>query len=952
MRAVGLLAMMVFAAAALGCSEPVGATKPTYGGRGRVASTKGGAVVLTYDERVAVAVHRTAGVIRVFHLAPDREPSNILRGISKELDVGVDAKPWAAVIGADDDTAYVLLRGSQSVVRITGLHDGPKLESATAVRVGTDPTDIAITPSGSTLYVANWGEGTVSMISTSRLVAQQYTDLNFSLAATGAFGALSGDSEPSAETAIWTDSELRTIRPGLAHPRALAMTDSGDDTDADEILYATEFFSQAIPGTTNSDPDQQRQGFVYAISMDTGQPETPIPLAPMDTGTPDAEGTPTHCFPNQLFAATVAENHLYVTSMCASPRGPVGAGPTMGSTENFRTLVHPAISVVDTTPGGHREVLSMGGVLTRKLLDRYEADSALDRRMPLIPNDIAMVRQDDGLFAYVTAFGADAVFPIDYTSGAPEPSSSFLDLRELGNQLPIGIAVSRNAARPFALVMNDHSDALSVVSLAERRIVDEDETLLESMNADPDVKDGRRLFATGLGAWSFQGLALSSCESCHPEGLSDGIVWRFPRGPRRTISTAGTYFPDQSTRRMLLWTANVDEIHDVEVIARTVSGGVGGVLWNYIGGNQDCRIIYDGTTPPSAVGGASECPAPKGTSHRLNGLNGSLAAITRQSGMLLCAPDAPTCDVNASDDWDQINAFIKSLRAPKAPRICVPGEPSLDSACLDAALVSAGRDIFRNAQCAGCHGGPGWTVSKIFYTPSLANNGDLPPTKPTPPLDADGVMLESMRGTLRTATYQAGALAPLNPPSAASGAATFRSYAPAAATDADLAAIEYLYGPSDQINCVLRNVGTFPQQTAGSSANMMGIVAPGVTPVEESRRVLGPKPTDGTPQTYETQLAVGKDGINIPSLVGLALGGPLFHAGNARTLEEAFHSAFAAHHRNSVFAPDLELTHDDVRALVSYLLSIDDETDSVDVPSSSTGELSFDPDLCAQFPGE
>ncbi len=184
----------VFVAAVLatgvGCSDPETPGEKTYGGRGRVASTQGGAVVMTYDEQIAVAVHRTAGFVSIVRLNPGAPPEGQLRSVI-ELDVGLDAKPWAAVIGADDDTAYVLLRGTQQVVRISRLHDGPQVDLSRGVAVGEEPTAIAITPSGKRLYVANWASGTISMITTSDLVAQQRTDLNLALAETGALGPLS-----------------------------------------------------------------------------------------------------------------------------------------------------------------------------------------------------------------------------------------------------------------------------------------------------------------------------------------------------------------------------------------------------------------------------------------------------------------------------------------------------------------------------------------------------------------------------------------------------------------------------------------------------------------------------------------------------------------------------------------------------------------------------------------
>jgi cytochrome c peroxidase len=70
-------------------------------------------------------------------------------------------------------------------------------------------------------------------------------------------------------------------------------------------------------------------------------------------------------------------------------------------------------------------------------------------------------------------------------------------------------------------------------------------------------------------------------------------------------------------------------------------------------------------------------------------------------------------------------------------------------------------------------------------------------------------------------------------------------------------------------------------------------------------------------------LAVGATGFNVPSLLGLAVGAPYFHAGNARTLEELFDPAFAGHHSANAagFAPDSET----LANLTAYLLSIDEQ---------------------------
>ena len=82
-------------------------------------------------------------------------------------------------------------------------------------------------------------------------------------------------------------------------------------------------------------------------------------------------------------------------------------------------------------------------------------------------------------------------------------------------------------------------------------------------------------------------------------------------------------------------------------------------------------------------------------------------------------------------------------------------------------------------------------------------------------------------------------------------------------------------------------------------------------------------------------------GYNIPSLLGMVTGAPYFHAGGARTLEEALGAdAFDAHRR--AFSENFRPTPAELGQLVAYLLSIDETTAPPTTPS-----LGFAFDLCA-----
>jgi len=890
----------------------------------RVGQTRGSAAVLSRDERIAVVTNRSSGVVTVLALDPSA-PTDAMVSAKAEIELGVDWEPWAAVIGADDDTAYVVSRSKQVVVRILRLHAAPvRDDDMNDVAVGSEPTAIAIAPSGAKLFVANWGEGTISVISTLGFRPQARLDLNGALAGSGLLGDVKA-------------------RAALAHPRALAMTDNGDTSDADETLYATEFFSQPIVGASEDVTDlkrvdRNRQGLVYPIPLASGEAGAPIAIAPViDTGFFDSnngEAKPdraaTSCFPNQLYAAAASGGRLFVTSMCTSPAGPVGAPSDAPSdTSNFKTLMHPALFVIDTAT--NVELPEQRALLTRRLEDSYASDGTdvTARRMPLIPNDLDVrPLPSGGLKACVTAFGADALFCVHYdANGAGEVGAKdvrFVDLLpptlEAG-QLPIGVAMAKQDGRSFAIVSNDNTQNVSMIDLERSSVTAQIPMAEQTINAKRARAlaswEGRQKFATGLLSWSLDGQAWSSCEGCHPDGLSDGVTWFFARGPRRTIATAGTYngAGAAARRRVMLWTGNLDEVHDVEAIVRGVSGGAGAIVWTYSGSQPSNRkrIIFDGSRVPASAPDAP--PGPKRSSSLRNNLNGSLASMVVK-GAAACDENAEACDETGVEDWDSIDAFIRTVRAPRAPTYLSP------------ALVERGREIFNEKRCAGCHAGPGFTLSKVFYTPGPANNGALP--LPAPAM-ADASE-DALRGALRTVRYSVpDEWKGLNPPAAASGSAPVRRWAPGAATWFDYV-YDTMKAGADQINCVLRAVGTFPAAPL-TPPSVPGIVPPGAPPVSEVR---------------PGAVAFGETGFNIPSLLGLAVGAPYFHAGNARTLEEVFANVFMQHER--AFAPAAttpdtpEQRAEQVPALVAYLLSIDDGAGE---PPSVASSLGFDPDFCA-----
>ncbi len=868
---------------------------PTYGRPVLPGPSRSSAVAITADDRIAIAVNRTAHSVSVFRLSVGLP---VVATRVAELSTGDGSEPWSVAIGTDDNTAYVTLRRDAQVVRIDDLHGAPTL-FATRAAVGAEPSGVAVSPTGRTLFVANWGDGTVSVLDAATLAVMDTLDLNATLVRGGYLG-------PDAVS-----------RHGLAHPRALAVTNDGDADESDEALYVTEFFAQrrATPGIVGLERfDQSHVGVVYRYTLGP-RTLTATPVAPVaDLGFRSTDGATAGCFPNQLSSIAIASGRVYVTALCESPRGPIGPGAPpppppgdAGTPEdaavgdvpdgsappvapldpqllNFRTQHTGAIFVLEHATGA--ELPSQRVLLNARFFSMYENRRVPDdsaRRYPLVPVDMVFQPLIAGstvgsIVAWVVGYGSDALFRVRFTPtgalvevGNPTVPGlpPFIDLGAAATpaRMPYGLAMTSTGAS--AVSIQESAPTLGVVRFSNQTVTSVVESSAAPTGAAAEIADGRRLFVTGLGRWSLKGQAWNSCESCHPGGLTDNVTWYFGRGPRQTLALDGT-LDAMGVPRLLNWTADFDEVADFELNVRGNSGGVGAVVHRPNDGampprlsNED-RIIFDGTI---AIGQQQRTSTPQ------DGLSGSIDSIATPAGT-----GAPR---GALTDWALIGRYLGAIRTPRSPASRSPED------------AREGRLIFSQAGCDGCHGTAQWSLSRRFYAVGEASN--------------DRVM-----GSLVTRrwTRPAG-----SPTSFIAESGTFR--------------LSPFDAANDQITCALRNVGTW--------ATGRGVAAADV----ELREV----------RANMTTQSQGATGFNPPSLLGVAHNAPYFHAGNARSLEEAFGTRFAAH--RDIFAPTGMFEGAGgvvrLRQLLAFLATIDERTEAFATPARIGGSSGFDPDVCGQL---
>ncbi len=221
---------------------------------------------------------------------------------------------------------------------------------------------------------------------------------------------------------------------------------------------------------------------------------------------------------------------------------------------------------------------------------------------------------------------------------------------------------------------------------------------------------------------------MSSCASCHSDGLTDNITWAFNAGPRQSVSLDGSFSKGKNAgqQRIFNWSGIFDEVHDFERNIRAVQGGVGAMTVSPSKSPSGCGKFVSAAgqiklneasraaffaPPPNPVPTPSPAPEPQPNLNLPFREVQNLLSATEQQNV------AP-CPANGQHEWDAVEAWIKSLRPPRARKIT----PRV------AESAQRGRSLFAEGKCNNCHGGSGWTISKLFWPPSKdVNKTFFPP---------------------------------------------------------------------------------------------------------------------------------------------------------------------------------------------------------------------------------
>jgi YVTN family beta-propeller protein len=631
--------------------------------------------------------------------------------------IKVGKEPQSVALDPNNRFAYVANAASNdvSVIQI----DNPEPDHFRAalrrhLLTGAEPWNVVASPDGLRIFVSNSSQDTITVISAESQRIIGHIDLRQS---------------------VCNDPD----RHRHFQPRGLAVTQ--DSTK----LYVTRFLSFVKQGGIQAE-DLGKEGIVCLLKIDTHSlsigdytPVKAIALAPQPTGflvdTPGPNNTAgdgvkdeTFAFPNQMQSIVIRGDQAYVPNIAASPTSP----------QIFNVTTQAFVNVLDGVNGDSPSDASQGKFLNLHLGAR---NPEANKRKLFFANvwGIGFTNSIGPGSAYALSAGSDLLVKLKVEADGKleftedNDTTRYIDLNDPDDPAtsgdnagknPLGIVVDKTGTTAYT--MNFVSRNVSVVDLSQDKVV---QTIRTTDLPPPGSKEeellvGAEMFFSSRGYFnpppdgSSRRDRLSSegwqnCASCHFEGLTDGVIWSFGNGPRKSLAMNGTFNPHNRKEQKILNNSPArDEIEDFDLNIRNVSGP----------GPKAGQLDPDhGLIIP-------ETPALTDIADFIAKANANRNQVT------VTLPGNST----AVPAWNALREWVRfAIRTPNAPlnsRQLVGG--------VSREKIEGGRNLFTTQQCQTCHRGDQWTISKKdFVSPpatteiatEVAGANPPPNGSPAPP---------------------------------------------------------------------------------------------------------------------------------------------------------------------------------------------------------------------------
>jgi YVTN family beta-propeller protein len=673
-------------------SEPAG--RAAQAGRTFSGPTTSSPITLSRDGRLAWVVNPGADTVSVIATARN--------AVIRTIPVGDE--PQSVAVDPSDRYAFVANAAGSSVTVIRITNRSPttafRARRLRTLTTGAEPWNIVASPDGRRVFVANSGQDTITVIDARSPRIIGHVDLR--------------------------RSRCNPDRDQHFQPRGLAVERNSNR------LYVTSFLAFTRPGGRQG-TDTGKQGIVCRLTIDTESSDIDdyrarrrIVLQPRDTGFAvdrDGNGTPdpTSAFPNQMQSIVIRGGQAYLPNIAASPDGP----------QRFNTSTQAFLNVMNGVRDGRERDAAPGRFLNLHLGARTP-EAGKKRLFFANPWAIAFTNRSGNGSAYVVSAGSDLLVKIRvaadgriaFTGGAS--TTRYIDLNDPANPAtsganagknPQGIAITNDGRRAY--VTNFVSRNVSVVDTTTDQVVRTIQTSAPPPAGSPAevVAVGAEMFFSSRGNFNRPPNAtvstserLSSdgwqgCSSCHFKGLTDGVIWKFASGPRKSVPLNATFNPlNRAQQRILNYSAIFDELEDFELNVRNVSGP------GPLPAQTPCK------TPPPAmstfdpahgliIADDGDINVPPCV---INSLATKANADRPQVTVTLPGSTVAVPAMTALREW--VRAAVRTPNGPLPATRLRPGSSRAD--------IAAGRRLFQQQNCQSCHGGQLFTVGiKDFNSP-------------------------------------------------------------------------------------------------------------------------------------------------------------------------------------------------------------------------------------------
>lgn len=613
--------------------------------------------------------------------------------VIKQVNVGDEPQGIAIDTDASPESyhVYVANAAGNSVTIIT-----VENSSASSVTVspqtktivtGSEPWNVVASPDGRRVFVANSGQDTLTVIRTDTQAVAGIVDLRASACNVG-------------------DANRHF------QPRGMAVTLDNSR------LYVTRFLSFTKPGGVQAD-DLGKEGVVCLLNIPADIAQLPtvaqaVTLAAMETGfridkNKDNVADPTSAYPNQMQSIVIRGNAAYLPNIAASPSGPL----------RFNVDTQAFVNVIDNAASGTPVDAGPAKSINMHLGARIPTDG--NKRLFFSnPWAIAFTNESGAGNAYAVSSGSDLLVKLtvdasgalSFTNGIS--TTRYIDLNNPKNAAtsgakagknPLGIVIHNNKA----YVMNYISRNVSVVDLASDSVAQVIQTTALPLagTQDEQLHVGKEIFFSARGVFNgdkedrLSSEGWQNCASCHFAGLTDGNIWSFGAGPRKSVPMAGTWSPHNADdQRLLNYSAIFDEVQDFELNIRNVSG----------------------------PGPLSAGPPPVlDPNHGLvisdtGDINAAPAVVNAFAKPNAGRPQVTVTLPGSSTAWPALDAMKEwvrfALRTPNGmlSEAELTAGGGVATGGLKESDIKAGRRLFFQAGCQKCHGGSKWTVSNKDFT--------------------------------------------------------------------------------------------------------------------------------------------------------------------------------------------------------------------------------------------